>query len=64
MTDKDTLINELHDEVSYNMSLITKEWEYYISQGISREEYIHTLTLAVKEYLDYWIREFEGIDKE
>lgn len=64
MTDKDILINELHDEVSYNMNLITEGWEYYTSQGISREEYIHTLTLSVKEYLDYWVREFENIGEE
>lgn len=37
---------------------------YSTSQGISREEYAHTITFAAREYLDYWIKEFEGIDKE
>lgn len=64
MADKDTILNELHDEVDYNMGLMTEGWEYYASQGISREEYAHTIALAAREYLDYWLREFEDINGE
>ena len=64
MTDKDTVLNELHDEVDYNMGLMTEGWEYYTSRGISREEYAHTIALAAREYLDYWLREFEDNEEE
>jgi hypothetical protein len=64
MTDKDTILNKLRDEVDYDMGLITEGWEYYISRGISREEYAHTIALAAREYLDYWLREFEDTDEK
>lgn len=64
MKDKDIVLGELHDEVDYNMGLMTEGWEYYTLRGISREEYGHTIALAVREYLDYWLREFENTDEE
>lgn len=64
MEDKDTILSELHDEVDYNMGLMTEGCEYYTSRGISREEYAHTIALAAREYLDYWLREFEDTDGE
>lgn len=38
MTDKDTVLNELHDEVDYNMGLMTEGWEYYTIRGTVREQ--------------------------
>lgn len=64
MEDKDIILSELYDEVNYNMGLITEGCEYYTSRGISREEYAHTIALAAREYLNYWLREFEDIDEE
>lgn len=64
MENIDTLVDQVFEEVNYNLGLMVEGAECYTNRGMTREEYGRAILIAVSAYLDQWLKEFEDTDEE